>query len=127
VDSLPLGPIEVLASKTGFQTVDRTGVDLVVGQDATVNLQLPIGSKVEHMDVAEGIRRQCYDRACFGSGHRRAGEGSSSQRRSLDNLIAINRARSITAPTIVREPPQRWQYVLVAAAGQATISSAERG
>lgn len=42
--SLPIGEYEVRATKTGFQDAIRTGVDLVVGQDADVDLRLQIGS-----------------------------------------------------------------------------------
>jgi hypothetical protein len=41
--SLPLGPQEVKAEKAGFKSALRTGVDLVVGQEAVVNLQLEVG------------------------------------------------------------------------------------
>ena len=36
--SLPLGPYEVRANKSGFSEVVRTGVHLVVGEDANVDL-----------------------------------------------------------------------------------------
>ena len=41
--SLPLGPQEVKAEKAGFKAAVRTGIDLVVGQEAVVNLQLGSG------------------------------------------------------------------------------------
>lgn len=91
VDSLPLGPIEVQADKTGFQTVDRTGVSLVVGQDATVNLQLPVGSKVEHMDVAEGIPTVNITTAPIsGLVTEQQVKDLPLNGRSLDNLITTN-------------------------------------
>ena len=43
VDSLPLGAIEVRAEKTGFKSRVQTGIDLVVGQDASVNMRLEVG------------------------------------------------------------------------------------
>ena len=43
VVSLPLGPQELKAEKTGFKTAVRTGVDLVVGQKAVVNFRLELG------------------------------------------------------------------------------------
>jgi len=55
VDSLPLGPIEVHVEKNGFKPYNRTGIDLSVGQDATVNVPLVVGDKVDHIDVVEGI------------------------------------------------------------------------
>ena len=42
--SLPIGEYEVRATKAGFQDAIRTGVHLVVGQDADVDLRLQIGS-----------------------------------------------------------------------------------
>ncbi len=55
VSSLPLGATEVRAEKTGFKATVRTGIDLVVGQDATVDLRLEVGNKVEEINVVEGI------------------------------------------------------------------------
>ncbi len=55
VDSLPLGAIEVHASKTGFKEAIRTGVDLALGQDASVNLRLAVGDAADHIDIVEGI------------------------------------------------------------------------
>ncbi len=54
VDSLSLGGTEVHAEKTGFQSVDRKGINLVVGQDATVNLRLAVGIEKLQIDVIEG-------------------------------------------------------------------------
>jgi hypothetical protein len=91
VDSLPLGPIEVQAAKNDFQTVNRTGVSLVVGQDATVNLQLPVGNKVEHMDVAEGIPTVNITTAPIsGLVTEQEVKDLPLNGRSLDNLIATN-------------------------------------
>jgi hypothetical protein len=50
--SLPLGPQEVKAEKAGFKSAVRTGVDLVVGQEAVVNLQLAVGELVQQVTVA---------------------------------------------------------------------------
>ncbi len=55
VDSLPLGAIEVRAEKDGFKSLTRSGIDLAVGQDASIVLILPVGDKVDHIDVVEGI------------------------------------------------------------------------
>jgi len=55
VDSLPLGAIEVHAEKDGFKAVTRTGISLVVGQDAPVNLHLEVGDRIDHIDIVEGI------------------------------------------------------------------------
>jgi hypothetical protein len=42
--SLPIGQYEIKSTKSGFQDAIRTGVHLVVGQDAEVDLRLQIGS-----------------------------------------------------------------------------------
>ena len=91
VDSLPLGQTEVEASKTGFQTQNKTGVNLVVGQDATVNLQLPVGNKVEHMDVAEDIPTvNITTSPVSGLVTEEQVKDLPLNGRSLDNLIATN-------------------------------------
>lgn len=49
--SLPLGPQQVTAEKTGFKSAVRTGVTLVVGQEAVVNLQMEVGELVQQVTV----------------------------------------------------------------------------
>ncbi len=49
--SLPVGEYEVQASKAQFTEVVRTGVDLVVGQSATVDLQLRVGGSSQQVTV----------------------------------------------------------------------------
>ncbi len=51
--SLPLGQLEVKAEKPGFKSAVRTGIDLVVGQEAVVNLQLEVGELVQQVTVAD--------------------------------------------------------------------------
>ncbi len=55
VDALPLGATEVHAVKDGFSEQVRRGPDLVVGQDAPVNLQLAVGVKTDQINVVEVI------------------------------------------------------------------------
>src|SRR5579884_1600230 len=43
VPSIAIGSYNVAASKTGFQSQIKTGVNLVVGQAAQVDLVLPVG------------------------------------------------------------------------------------
>lgn len=50
--SLPLGPQQVTAEKAGFKSAVRTGIDLVVGEEAVVNLQLEVGELVQQVTVA---------------------------------------------------------------------------
>lgn len=51
--SLPLGPTEVKAEKTGFKPVDRTGITLVLNQNARVNFTLELGEVVSQVNVTE--------------------------------------------------------------------------
>ena len=51
--ALPLGPQEVTAEKQGFKAEVRTGINLQIGQDAVVNLQLEIGDVVQQVAVIE--------------------------------------------------------------------------
>ncbi len=49
--SLPVGPYEVHALKTGFTEEIRTGVRLVVNQSATVDMDLAVGESSQHVTV----------------------------------------------------------------------------
>ncbi len=51
--ALSLGPQEVKAEKTGFRAVVRTGINLEVGQEATVNLRLEVGEVIQQIIVSE--------------------------------------------------------------------------
>jgi hypothetical protein len=42
--SLPVGEYEISAAKTGFQDAVRSGIHLVVGQEATVDIHLQVGT-----------------------------------------------------------------------------------
>jgi hypothetical protein len=53
--SLPLGPQEVRAEKSGFKAALRTGIDLIVGQDAVVNLRLEVGDLAQQIVVSEEV------------------------------------------------------------------------
>ena len=49
--SLPVGAYEVRAEKPGFTAARRTGILLVVGQDATVDLRLQLGDTSQQVTV----------------------------------------------------------------------------
>src|SRR5712692_1654691 len=53
IPSLPVGPYEVTAEKMGFRREVRRGIDLVVGQEAVVNLNLQVGSLEQQVTVTE--------------------------------------------------------------------------
>jgi hypothetical protein len=55
VFSLPLGKYEVRAKKQGFAEEIRTGVHLVVAQDATVDLSLRLGDVSQQITVNEDV------------------------------------------------------------------------
>jgi hypothetical protein len=50
--SLPVGREELKAEKIGFKAAVRTGINLVVGQEAVVNLRLEVGDLVQQVTVA---------------------------------------------------------------------------
>ena len=49
--SLPVGKYEMTAEKTGFKTEVRRGVELVIGEEAVVNLTLDVGAVDEQVIV----------------------------------------------------------------------------
>jgi Carboxypeptidase regulatory-like domain len=49
--SLPVGQYEIRSGKAGFAEVVRTGVHLVVGQSATVDMELPVGESSQQITV----------------------------------------------------------------------------
>ena len=53
--SLPVGRYELRAKKDGFAEEVRTGILLVVGQDATANMSLKVGQVTEHVNVDENV------------------------------------------------------------------------
>ena len=53
--ALPIGQYDVRARKSGFAERVRTGISLVVGQDATVDLSLPVGNVSEQVKVVADV------------------------------------------------------------------------
>ena len=51
--ALAVGPYEISVTKTGFALAIRSGIRLVVGQDATVDLGLRVGQVSEQIKVVE--------------------------------------------------------------------------
>ena len=51
--SLPLGLQEIKVEKTGFKLAVRTGINLTVGQEAVVNVQLEVGEIAQQVTVSE--------------------------------------------------------------------------
>jgi hypothetical protein len=53
--SLPLGPQELKVEKPGFKSAVRAGINLVVGQEAVVNVRLEVGEYVQQVTVSEDV------------------------------------------------------------------------
>ena len=51
--SLPVGPYEVTGEKQGFKQQVRQGINLVVGQEAVIDLTLEVGAAAEQVTVTE--------------------------------------------------------------------------
>jgi hypothetical protein len=52
---LPVGPYELTTELPGFKQQVRRGINLVVGQDAVVNLTLEVGAAAEQVTVTEEV------------------------------------------------------------------------
>src|SRR5712691_8857845 len=91
IPSLPLGPQEVKAEKTGFKAVVRTGINLAVGQEAVVNLSLEVGEIVQRVTVSEEAPVVNTTTASVSGvvGEREVKELPLNGR-SFDNLITLN-------------------------------------
>src|SRR5437016_6761027 len=53
IPSLPVGEYELTAEKMGFRREVRRGINLVVAQEAVLNLTLQVGSVVQQVTVTE--------------------------------------------------------------------------
>ena len=53
--ALPIGQYQISAKKDGFAERVRTGIVLVVGQDATADLSLPLGKVTEQVKVVADV------------------------------------------------------------------------
>ncbi len=53
IPSLPVGPYEVTAEKMGFRREVRRGIDLVVGEEAQINMTLQVGSIDQQVTVTD--------------------------------------------------------------------------
>jgi hypothetical protein len=88
---LAVGPQEIRAEKKGFKSTVRTGVNLEIGQEATVNLRLEVGELVQQIVVrADTSIVNTTTAAVSGV----VGEGEVKDLplngRSFDNLITLN-------------------------------------
>src|ERR1700676_1278072 len=89
--SLPVGQQELKAEKPGFKAVDRTGINLRVGQEAVVNLQLEVGDLVQQVTVvAEAPVVNTTTASVSGVVGEREVKDLPLNGRSFDNLITLN-------------------------------------
>jgi hypothetical protein len=89
--SLPVSRYTLEASKAGFKTKIETGITLVVGQRALMNMVLPIGSVDESVTVSSGASVVNLSTASVaGYVGQREVKNLPLDGRSYDNLIALN-------------------------------------
>jgi len=89
--SLPVGPQEVRAEKTGFKAAVRLGINLAVGQEAVANLRLEMGTVSEEITVtAESPLVNTTTSAISGLVNERQIKELPLNGRSFDNLMTLN-------------------------------------
>src|SRR5262245_14296660 len=89
--SLPLGLQEVRAEKPGFRSAVRTGINLVVGQEAIVNLKLDVGQVSQEVTVeADTALVDVTTANIAGVVSERQIRELPLNGRSFDNLITLN-------------------------------------
>ena len=89
--SLAVGGYEVRAEKPGFKTAVRSGISLVVGQEAVVGLKLEVGEVVEEVSVsAEAPLVNTTTATVSGLVGERQVKDLPLNGRSFDNLIVLN-------------------------------------
>lgn len=89
--SLPVGQYEVRAEKTGFMAAVRRGINLVVGQQAVVSLNLEVGTVQQEVTVmAEAPLVNTTTASVSGLVGERQVKDLPLNGRSFDNLITLN-------------------------------------
>ena len=89
--SLPVGPHELRAERTGFKALIRSGITLEVGQSAVVNMVLEVGDMSQQVTVTEETPLvNTSTSAISGFVGERQVRDLPLNGRSWDNLIAIN-------------------------------------
>jgi hypothetical protein len=89
--SLPVGPQEVIAEKTGFKASVRNLINLKVGQEAVVVLQLRMGEVVQEVTVSDKAPLvNATTASVSGMVGEREVKDLPLNGRSFDNLITLN-------------------------------------
>src|SRR5678815_181560 len=89
--SVPVGPQEVRAEKTGFKAAVRLGINLAVAQEAVANLKLEVGTVSDEVTViAESPLINTTTSAISGLVNARQIKELPLNGRSFDNLITLN-------------------------------------
>ena len=89
--SLAVGAQEVRAEKPGFRSAVRTGVNLVVGQEAVVNLKLDVGEVAQEVTIsADSPLVDTTTASVSGLVAEREIKELPLNGRSFDNLITLN-------------------------------------
>jgi Carboxypeptidase regulatory-like domain/TonB-dependent Receptor Plug Domain len=89
--SVPVGPQEVRAEKTGFKAAVRLGINLAVGQEAVANLRLDVGTVSEVVTVtADTPLVNTTTSAISGLVNERQIKELPLNGRSFDNLMTLN-------------------------------------
>jgi hypothetical protein len=89
--SLPVGQQEVRAEKSGFKAAVRTGIDLVVGQEAVVTLRIEVGDVVQQVTVVgDAPVVNTTTSSVSGTVGERNVKELPLNGRSFDNLITLN-------------------------------------
>jgi hypothetical protein len=89
--SVPVGPQEVRAEKTGFKAAVRLGIDLAVGQEAVANLRLEVGTASDSVTVtADTPLVNTTTSAISGLVNERQIKELPLNGRSFDNLMTLN-------------------------------------
>jgi hypothetical protein len=89
--ALPVGHYEVKAEQPGFRTAVRTGIVLVVAQEATVNITLQVGEANQQVEVsAEAPLVDVSTTPVSGLVGERQVKDLPLNGRSFDNLITLN-------------------------------------
>jgi hypothetical protein len=89
--SVPIGPQQIRAEKTGFKTEVRSHINLAVGQNAVVNLRLEVGEISQEVTVVEETPTvNTTTSSVSGLVGEREVKDLPLNGRSFDNLITLN-------------------------------------